>query len=81
MKAINAFVSLFHAKATSPDKDYSLGSKAIYYLSEGMPPSCDRPSGDEILKTQREVPIPNRQLKPNSIWSGCAPRQPYSVTP
>jgi len=42
VKALNAFLSLFHAKPISPTNDYSLGSKPIYYLSEGVPPSCDK---------------------------------------
>jgi hypothetical protein len=43
VKALNAFLSLFHAEPISQSNDYSLGSKPIYYLSEGVPPSCDKP--------------------------------------
>jgi hypothetical protein len=40
VKALNAFLSLFHVKAISPTHGTSLGTKAIYDSSEGVPPSC-----------------------------------------
>ena len=43
VQALNTFLSLFHAAPISQSSDYSLGSKPIYYLSEGVPPSCDTP--------------------------------------